>query len=325
MPKKIEISHRTIVFTVILILGLWLLYLIKDIIFTLYISVLVMAVLNPAVNRLEKHKISRSISVIIVYILLVLLAGITVAALIPSLIAQTTSFINNFPRLVSNLGLSALVSEQILQQFVAQLGTLPSRIAVVLVSLFSNVLAIVTILVFAFYLLTDRYRLEGYLSELFGTKSSKDVVKFINRLEKRLGSWARAQLTLMVAIASANFIGLTLLGVPFALPLSILAGILEIVPYIGPVIAAAPAVIIGFGISPVIGLATASLAFLVQQLENYVLVPKIMQKATGVNPIVTLLSLAIGFRLAGILGLLIAVPVFLTIQTSFHYFYSKAD
>jgi predicted PurR-regulated permease PerM len=103
-----------------------------------------------------------------------------------------------------------------------------------------------------------------------------------------------------------------------------LAGLLEIVPYIGPIIAAIPAVIIGFGISPVIGLATAALALLIQQLENYVLVPKVMEKSVGVSPIVTLLSLAVGFKVAGIVGALISVPVVITLQVlSKEYILSK--
>ena len=87
------------------------------------------------------------------------------------------------------------------------------------------------------------------------------------------------------------------------------------VPYVGPILAAFPATLIGFGISPVIGWAVAAMAFLVQQLENYVLVPKIMQKQTGINPIITLLVLAIGARLAGLLGLFISVPVYITVQS----------
>jgi len=136
----------------------------------------------------------------------------------------------------------------------------------------------------------------------------------INILEGRLGGWARGQLGLMLVIAFANYIGLSLLGIPYALPLSILAGLLEIIPYIGPIIAAIPAVVIGFGTSPILGMAVAAMAFLIQQLENYVFVPKIMQKSAGVNPIITLLALAIGFRLAGVIGLLISVPFYIIFQ-----------
>jgi len=97
-------------------------------------------------------------------------------------------------------------------------------------------------------------------------------------------------------------------------PLALLAGIFELVPYMGPFISAIPAVIIGLGISPLIGLATAALYFIIQQVENYLFVPKVMEKSVGVSPIVTLLSLAIGFRLAGVVGVIMSVPVVISIQ-----------
>ena len=85
-------------------------------------------------------------------------------------------------------------------------------------------------------------------------------------------------------------------------------------PYIGPYISAVPAIIIGFGISPFLGTAAAALAFLIQELEGYVFIPKIMQRSAGVNPIVTLLALAVGYKLAGITGLLISVPCAITVE-----------
>lgn len=126
----------------------------------------------------------------------------------------------------------------------------------------------------------------------------------------------------MFAVGLLSFTGYSLLGIPFALPLAILMGLLEIVPYAGPIIASVPAVIIGFGISPIMGLATAALIFLIQQLESYVLTPKIMQQTAGVNPIVTLLALTIGFRLGGVLGLIISVPVFLTVKVILKEYYA---
>ena len=118
----------------------------------------------------------------------------------------------------------------------------------------------------------------------------------------------------MILVGTANYIGLSLLGIPFALPLAILAGLLEIIPNIGPITASIPGIIIGLSISPVTGLAVGALALLIQQLENYVLVPKIMEKSVGVSPLIILLALAIGFRIAGVIGAILAVPATITIQ-----------
>jgi len=129
----------------------------------------------------------------------------------------------------------------------------------------------------------------------------------------------------MFLVGVFTYIGLLLLGIEFALPLAILAGLLEIVPYVGPILAAVPAAIVGFGISPLMGAATIALAFLIQQLENYFLVPKIMQKSVGVSPLITLLALSIGFRLAGILGVVISVPVVITLQVLGKYYLTSRN
>jgi len=209
-------------------------------------------------------------------------------------------------------------------QFLAKVGDLPAQAAKVTISIFSNILGVLAVLFFAFYLLLSRDKLDDQLAAFFGKARSKEITKLIDTLEEKLGGWARGELTLMIVVGLSTYVGLRLLGIPFALSLAMLAGLLEIIPYIGPIIAAIPAVIIGFGISPVIGLATAALVFLVQQLENYLLVPKVMEKSVGVSPIITLLSLAIGFKVAGIVGALISVPAVITLQViSKEYLLSK--
>ena len=130
-----------------------------------------------------------------------------------------------------------------------------------------------------------------------------------------MGSWVRGELTLMLAVGIFTYIGLSILGVEIALPLAILAGILEIVPNIGPIISAVPAVLVALTIHPLTALATASLYFLVQLAENNFLVPKIMQKAVGVNPLISILGLMIGFRLAGPAGAILALPSIIVIHT----------
>jgi predicted PurR-regulated permease PerM len=172
----------------------------------------------------------------------------------------------------------------------------------------------ITVLIFSFYLLLARDKLDDQLGYFFGNDKKREVAALIDLLEKRLGGWARGQLALMILVWISTYIGLLLLGIPFALPLSILAGLLEIIPYLGPLIAAIPAVIIGLSLSPIIGLATAALYFLIQQFENYIFVPKVMEKSVGVNPIVTLIALSIGLRLAGIVGIVISVPIVIAIQ-----------
>lgn len=313
-PKKVEISHRTVVFTVVFLISLWFLYFIRDLILQLFLALLIMAILNPLVSKLSKYKIPRAVSVFVSYVIFIGAIVGVIAGIAPPLIEQSSSFVNNLPKYLSSLGVTAYLGEQAVSNFVAQLGSLPGQVARFTVSLFSNILSVITVLLFAFYMLLAREKLDDQLSYLFGDARKKKIGALVDRLEEQLGGWARGQLTLMLMVGVSTYVGLRLLGIPYSLPLAILAGLLEIVPYIGPIISAIPAVIIGFGISSIIGVAVTTLAFLIQQVENYVFVPKVMEKSVGVNPVITLLALTIGFRIAGIVGVIISVPVVITIR-----------
>jgi len=325
MLRKIEISHRTIIFTVLFLAFLWLIYFIRDIILEFFVALLIMAILNPTVSKFSRFKIPRAVSVFVVYLLALAIIGGAVGAIIPALIAQAPEFGTGLPKYLASLG-NWQFGEQVLRELISVLGELPTQLVKISLSFFSNLLAVLTVLILAFYLLLIRDKLDEQLGTLFGEDRIKQIGRFLNLLETKLGGWARGQITLMVLVGAATYLGLVILGIPFALPLAILAGLLEVVPYLGPILSGIPAVIIGLGISPLMGLATAALYFLIQQVENYVIVPKVMEKSVGVSPIVTLLSLAIGARLAGFVGILIAVPVFITIQTFIgQYLASRKD
>ena len=314
MPKKIEISHRTIIFTVLFLLALWFLYFIKDIIFAIFVSILVMSIFNPLVTRLTNWKIPRFIAVLVTYILILGVFGFSIAWIIPPLVEQTTNFVNNIPYFLNNLGWTDFVNSNILNSFMSQIGSLPTQAVKFGVSVFSNVVSILSVLVLSFYFLLYRSKLNDQLAFVFGEDRKVQVGKIIDEIEMNLGSWARGEIILMFFVGLLIYIGLLILGIPFALPLAIIAGILEIVPVLGPNIAAIPAIVIGLTISPLMALAVAALCFLVQQLENYLLVPRIMEKSVGVNPIITLISLTIGYKMMGIVGIILSIPLFLTIK-----------
>ncbi|OGM10567.1 hypothetical protein A2W13_01885 [Candidatus Woesebacteria bacterium RBG_16_36_11] len=314
MIKKIEISHKTIIFTVLFLVFLWVLYQIRDVILIFFVSLLIMTILNPIVTRLSRFKIPRSLSIALLYLIIFTLLGFSIAGLVPILVEQTSSFANGLPKYLENIGISTFLSEQVIEQIVSQVGNLPGYAVRLGLTIFSNVLAVVMVLFIAFYLLLSRDKINDQLAVILGENRKKFIGSLLDSIEVRLGGWARGEMILMLVVGIMSFIGFTILGIPFALPLAILAGLLEIVPTIGPIIAAIPAVIIGLSISPFVAIAITALVFLIQQLENYILVPKIMEKSVGVNPIATLLCLAVGLRLAGVVGVLISVPVFILLQ-----------
>ncbi len=314
MPRKIEISHKTIIFTFITLIAIFFLYQIRDILMILFVSLLIMTILNPIVRKLSRFKIPRAISVLIVYLLFFTILIISLFTIVPPLIEQTSNFASGLPVFVADLHLAPNISSEISSQLLNTIGNVPTKLLDFGVGIVSNIFTLFFILTFAFYLLMARNKLDSQLNVLIGEKKTKSLVEFIDELELKLGGWARGQILLMISVGTANYFGLRILGIPYALPLAIFAGLFEIVPYAGPIIGAVPAIIIGFGISPILGLGATALAFLVQQVENYVLVPKIMEKSVGVSPIITLLALTIGFKVAGIVGVLISIPVVITLQ-----------
>ena len=312
--KNSDEAQKTIVFTVIFLFGLWFLYYIREILFQILIAFVIVSSFKPFIERMEKYKVSRTLSVVIAYILFLSVVGFSVYILAPSFIYQTGNFVKNIPGYLSNLGLPAAFKEQILQQFLLQLGQLPGQIGKATISIFSNVLSVVTVLIISFYLLISREKLDGMILKILGVGKGEKIISILGKIEDKIGGWAKAELLLMIIVGFSTYVGLLLLKVPYALPLAIIAGLLEIVPLIGPFIAAVPAIVIGFSTSLFTGIATASLAFLVQQVENYIFVPKIMQKSVGLNPVVTLLALSIGFKIQGVSGALISIPIILSLS-----------
>jgi predicted PurR-regulated permease PerM len=167
-----------------------------------------------------------------------------------------------------------------------------------------------------YYLVLDRPKLHRYLLRLFEDQGAEAKAEaLVVAIEKQVGGWVRGELLLMLVIGVMTYAGLMLLGVPYALPLAVIAGLLEAVPNLGPTIAAIPAIIIALTISPIIALGTLILSVVIQQLENNLIVPKIMQSATGTEPLITILVLLVGFALGGITGAILSMPIYLTIQT----------
>ena len=146
------------------------------------------------------------------------------------------------------------------------------------------------------------------------------VQRFISALEKELGGWVIGQLSLMLIIGIATGIGLYLIGVPYALPLGILAGLLEIIPNIGPTLAAVPSVILAFLFGgPVSGVVTLLFYILLQQFEGIIITPQIMKNTAHVSPLVSILLITASLRILGAVGALLAIPVYIAVRTAYAF------
>ncbi len=311
MVSKIEISHKTIIFTLVLLASIWLVLQIRDILFLIFIAFIIMSALHPLVDWMSSKRIPRFLAVLLVYIVVFGIVGFSIAGTIPSLVSETSSFGQDFPKVISALLPNLNIDLNSLTQQIAPIG---ENLVKVTIGIFSNIISLLMVLVFSFYFLLERKHAEKIASGFVGNIKANSFITVVHRIEARLGSWMMGQLFLMFSVGLLSYIGLLLLGVKFALPLAIIAGILEIVPNIGPIVSAIPAILIAVSVSPVMALSVLILYLVIQQLENNIIVPLVMKKSVGLSPIITIFSLLVGGRLAGVAGAVLAVPIVLIIQ-----------
>ncbi len=312
--KRIEISYKTIIFTVLFLISLVLLWQIRSIILLLFISFIFMEALNPAVSRLEKIKIPRPLGILIIYILILATLSFTIAGIVPILVEQTAGLISSLPNMLQNVKIFGNNAIDLSSQFKI-LENIPTNIAKTAVEIVTNIISGFVIFFLTFYLLLEKKNFPKYSLSVFGETGKQKFLEIIDALESRLGHWVNAQFFLMTIIGICSYVAYLLLGLKYAVPLAILAGLLEAVPTIGPILTSIVASIVGFTISPLTGLLTIGAGIIIQQLENNIIVPKIMKETIGLNPLITILLIATGAQLAGITGALLAVPLYLIIET----------
>jgi predicted PurR-regulated permease PerM len=248
--------------------------------------------------------------------------GASIAAAIPSLVLQVNRLLTELPEITERVLPTLNLDIRAITQQVAPIS---ENVVKVTVSIFSNAVTLLTVLVFAFYFLLERRNAESVLVAWFGEEGALRIIAALRAVEAKLGAWVRGQLLLMFFIGVFVYVGLMLLHMEFALPLAILAGILEIVPIVGPILSAVPAVLIALATSPFLALSVVALYFIVQQVENNLVVPFVMRKSVGLSPLITIVALMVGGKLAGFTGVFLAVPLLLVIQVIVEMFLAKHE
>lgn len=317
-PVRVEVSYKTIMFSAAIIIGIWLLYLIRDIILLIFLSVILVAALLKPVEWLHSRRVPRGIAVLIVYLAVIFLISGALGIIIPPLVTQTGEFVTNLPRIIGTVNDFLVVSkipvEDLSSIIASQINSFAGNIVAVSSAIFGSIFLIVTLFVLSFYILMEWRTFIRLITSPFSGKQEKRITGLISKVEKGLGAWVRGQLTLSIIIGTVTYIGLLLLGIPFALPLALVAAILEVIPLIGPIIAAIPAILVGFTVSPILGLAVIALYFIVQQLENHIVVPMVMSKVVGLQPALVIIALLVGSTLGGVGGAFLAIPAVLVIR-----------
>ena len=311
----IEISLKSVLLVIGTLLLLLIAWEIRGVLIALFVAYILMSGFAPLVDWLISKGIPRALAVTITYLLAIGFFATLLFLVIPPLVREIQGFIENLPIYInwlniafSNSNLPGITTDNITQIVSSKLDTAISNLFGVALNAFSLFLLFVAVAVFSFYLLLERDKIKSNLYLLFPHVAKEKVNKLAHKIEVKLGSWLRGELVLMLIIGVATYIGLTLLRVEFALPLAVIAGLLEIVPTLGPTLSAIPAVIIAFVQAPILAVGVLALYVLIQQLENNFIVPKLMEKAVGLSPLAIIFALLVGGSLFGVIGAALAVP-----------------
>lgn len=320
--KNLVISFKTILLFFLTVFFIWVFWLIREVVLFLFISLILALALEPFVDFLVRKKFHKGFSVVLVVLtMLFVVIGLASVSLVP-FIHQTQILIANFPNYIKYLSGIPGAGEYINKfndGIFAQLNQSGGSVINFTLNAFSGFLSLILIFVFTIYMLIDFKNLRLMFVDFFEDGRREEIQRLVNKIETRLGGWLRGQIFLMFIIGFFTYIGLLILGMDYALALAVIAGLLEIVPIIGPIISVVPAAFIAFFISPVLGIGVVVLYIVVQQLENNVIVPKVMQRAVGFNPLVTIIALMVGGQLLGVVGAILAIPILITIYEVFKY------
>ncbi len=318
----IDISTFALIKVLVIFLVVWVLFYLRDIILLVFVAWILASAFDPWVDWFQKNKIPRAIGLLLIYAGVILVLAGAVYLIIPPIITETGQLSNDFPvyweKLLSGFQNLRNYSDahgwsDNLQKYLTDLqtniGSAASGVFSTVFSLFGGIVSFFIILVITFYMTVEEHALKRMMRSTIPVKYQPYFTYLINRIQDKIGRWFRGQLLLSAIIFTLCWIGLSLLGVRYALVLALFAGVTELIPYLGPFLGAIPAVFIGFTQSPLIALGVIILYLLIQFLENNVMVPKVMQMAVGLNPIITIVAMLIGARMAGVVGIILAVPV----------------
>ncbi len=321
-PYKVNITISSILKVVAIALVLYLCYIIKDVLALLFVSLIFSAAIDPWVDKMQRFKIPRAITVLFIYLMATVIITAVVILIIPPITEQVGTLVERFPDYVDKVSSGYYVVKDFtiqhgyLDKIKSAAGGLEDNInrAVegvfsTVSGLFGGVISFFIVLVITFYMVVEEDALKKIVWSLAPPDKQTYIMQLINRMQRQVGYWLRGQLILMFLVGFFTWIGLLFIMPEYALVLGLIAGLTEFIPYLGPILGAVPAIFLALTINPFLALLVAILYLIIQQVEGNILVPKIMQRAVGLNPIVSIAVLMAGLKIAGIIGGLLSIPV----------------
>jgi len=320
--------NRVIVRSVVTFLGgvvlLLTLYQLREVLMTLYISGLLAIGLSPIVRRIERDRllagrirIPRWAAILALYVTFLAAVALILALVLPPLINQIQQLVKDLPKYVDQLQ-GELVKRGILDHtwsWSSVLSNLQTPAGLALSGLFGAVTGfvgilakVITILLLPFYLLLEAASLRNGMLNLVHPDNRARAARIARHVTEKVGAWLVGQFVLAAVIGSTATIGFWLIGVPYFYVLGLVAAVGELIPVVGPILAAVPAILLGATVSPQTAFITTGFCWGQQFVENNFLVPRIMGRQVGISPVAIMVALLTGTSLFGFVGAILAVP-----------------
>lgn len=330
-PEKIiQINSNTIIRAIFIVGVFAALFYLRDVVLVVVLSVVVASSVEPGAKWLVRRGVPRLLSVILIYFLIaIFLIGVLYFLFIP-ILSETVSFLSSLPSYLADLKVWNPLQSNSLFSSDSGLSNISQNFSLVDIvnhlegaiqsfskgffstasAIFGGMLSFILVIVLSFYLSVEPNGVTKFLRIVTPYKHESYIIDLWHRSQSKIGLWMQGQVLLAIIVAILVFLGLTLLGVENALLLAVISGIFEIIPLFGPVLAAIPAVIIallGDGVTTAV--LVIGLYIIIQQFENQLIYPLVVRKIVGVPPIVSILALIVGGKLAGFIGIVISVPI----------------
>ncbi|MDP3794889.1 MAG: AI-2E family transporter [bacterium] len=329
----VDISYRTLFRITFVVLFLVFLWFVRDIALILVLSIIIASAIAPIANWLQERRVPRALGVLAVYAAAVIVLGAIVYLIVPPLIAEIQRLAERFPTLLqqffNQVQGSAMRNDNVIfdqvsdyvseaadrlsllnpQLFTGNIASGLGAFAALLSTIVGGVVSAIMTVVISFYLAVREKGIENFLRSVVPKEHETYVIGLWQRTQHKMARWVQGQVILALIVGLLVYIGLSLLGIPFAITLALLAAVLELIPMAGPILAGIPAVALGFIESPLLGVLTIALYIVVHQIESHVLAPQVMRRAVGLSPVIVILAILVGAKLYGIMGILLSVPL----------------
>ncbi|MCX6760185.1 MAG: AI-2E family transporter [Candidatus Nealsonbacteria bacterium] len=315
--NKLDFTWQAIVKIIIMVASLYVIYIIKDILIWFLFAGIISIIFNSPIAFLKKWKIPRMLATIFVYVGFFGMISLLIYLVVPLFMSEVQQFIQSFPYYfekvspsLRGLGFNAFQSfDTFLESFQDLLNAMSGNVFSGLIVFFGGLSSTLFVIATAFFLSLDEKSIEKALAVLFPKRYEAYVLALFERCEKRVTGWFLVRIIACIFIGVACYVAFLLLSVPYPFTLALFCGVFNFIPYIGSFIAGAGLFLLVFPTEMLKGIFALASFLLIQQIENHIISPILMKRIVGLSPALVLISLALGGKLWGFLGALMAVPL----------------